>query len=68
MTDNIQPDWIRDKVALAAKARGLSAYALAKRTEGKVSIRQVQRYLAGSSSLTSELLQHVLDVLGLRVE
>lgn len=65
---DIPPDWIRAAVKARMAERGLSAYAVAKLTDGRVSDDAVQRYLAGTRSLTSGLLQHVLDALGLVIE
>lgn len=53
-------------VARAAEL-GLTAYAIALRTDGRASEDAVKDYLTGRSSLGSERLHHVLRVLGLRI-
>lgn len=60
-------DSIRDVVIKRAAALGLSGRAIALATKNKVSADQVQRYLAGSHSITSVKLQHVFKVLDLKI-
>lgn len=64
MTDD---DWIRARVIARANELGLTAYGIAKATEGRVSTNHIRCYLAGEKSLTSSKLQHVLTVLGLQI-
>jgi hypothetical protein len=61
------PDWIRARVVERAGELDLTAYALAKMTEGKVSKDTVGRYLSGRGSISSDRLQHLLTALGLTV-
>jgi hypothetical protein len=58
-------DWIRDAVAERAAELALSAYAIAKATNGAATEDSVRRYLTGATSLSSARLAAVLTVLGL---
>lgn len=62
------PDWIQARVIARAAELGLTSYAIAKATDGKVSEDHVRNYLTRSSSMGSHKLQHVLKVLGLTIE
>lgn len=59
-------DTIRELVIRRAESLGMTAYAIAKASGGKVRERQVRRYLRRECSLGSGL-QHVLKVLGLEI-
>lgn len=59
-------DEIRELVIRRANALGMTAYAIAKASDGKVRERQVRRYLRRECSLGAGL-QHVLKVLGLEI-
>lgn len=61
-------DWIRSRVVERAAELGLTPAAIATRTGGKVSDDHVRAYMDGRKSMTSALLQHVLDALGLAIE
>lgn len=61
------PDWIQAAVIARADELGLSSYAIAKATNGKVSEDHVRNYLTRSSSMGSHKLQHVLKVLDMDV-
>lgn len=58
---------IREAVRAAAESRGLTAYAVAKATDGAVSDDMLKRYFADRSDLTSAKLDAVFRVLGLSV-
>lgn len=60
-------DWLQDKVIARAAHLGLTAYAIAKATGGKVSEDHIQAYLTRKKSMGSHKLQHVLTALGLQV-
>lgn len=62
-----QQDWLQDAVIARAAKLGLTAYAIAQATGGKVSEDHVRAYLTRSKSMGSHKLQHVLVVLGLEV-
>lgn len=62
-----KPDTIRNAVIAAADRHGLTAYALAKATEGKVSESQMHRFFSGECHMSTEKLQHILPLLGLRI-
>jgi hypothetical protein len=62
-----QHDWIQDAVIARAKVLGLTAYAIAQRTDGRVSADHVQAYLTRRKSMGSHKLQHVLWALGLQL-
>ena len=62
MNDN---EWIRKVVVARADTLGLTAYAVATRTGGRVLPDTVKNYFEGRSGMTTTHLQHVLDVLGL---
>lgn len=59
-------DTIRETVIRRAGQLGMTAYGIAKATDGRVAERQVRRYLRRECSLGSGL-QHVLRVLGLEI-
>ena len=58
---------IREVVAARAAKLGLTAYAIAKRTEGVVSQDTVRRFLDGRGEISTGRLDAVLHVLGLVV-
>lgn len=60
-------DWVQETVIARARELGLTAYAIAKRTDGKVSEDHVKNYLERRSSMGSHKLQHVLRALDLGV-
>src|SRR5262245_59037945 len=60
-------DWIQLAVIRRAKELDLTAYAIAKLTNGKVSEDHVKSYLEKRASMGSHKLQHVFRVLGLDV-
>lgn len=60
-------DWIQDAVIARAEKLGLSSYAIAQATGGKVSEDHVRAYITRSKSMGSHKLQHVLQALGLRL-
>ena len=62
-----QHDWIQDTVIARAKSLGLSAYAIARATDGRVSEDHIRGYLTRQSSMGSHKLQHVIAALGLRI-
>jgi len=63
-----QHDWIQERVIARAKTLGLTAYAIAQATGGKVSEDHIRHYLMKRKSCGSHKLQHILRVLGLRIE
>ena len=64
---HLRDDWIREVAIARAAELGLTSYEIAKRTAGAVSEDHVHAYLTRRHSMTSELLQHVLRVLGLDI-
>lgn len=64
----VHDDWIRARVIARAKELGLTAYAIAKATDGGVSEDHVHDYLTHRKSMGSHKLQHVLSVLGLDIQ
>lgn len=60
-------DTIRAAVLDAAARHGMTAYAIAKATNGAVSDDMLRLYFVGKSSLTSEKLSAVFAVFGLKV-
>jgi hypothetical protein len=58
-------DWIQSAVIARAAKLNLTAYAIAKLTDGAVSEDHVKDYLERRKSMGSHKLQHVLAVLGL---
>jgi hypothetical protein len=66
-TDPRLTDWVQARVIERAAELGLTAYAIAQRTEGAVSEDHVRAYLTKSKSMGSHKLQHVLRVLGLTI-
>lgn len=56
---------IREAVRAAAERHGLTAYAVAKATDGAVSDDMLKRFFEGRSDLTSGKVDAVLRVLGL---
>ena len=58
-------DWIQSAVIARARELGLTAYAIAKATDGAVSEDHVRAYLTRRKSMGSHKLQHVLRVLGM---
>jgi hypothetical protein len=60
-------DWLQSAVIARAAALKLTAYAIAKLTDGKVSEDHVKDYLLRRKSMGSHKLQHVLRVLGMEV-
>lgn len=67
MADKPQADWIQARVIARAEEMELSAYAIAKATNGAVSEDHVRDYLTRRKSMGSHKLQHVLRVLQLDV-
>ena len=67
MADKTLNDWIQERVIARAAELQLTAYAIAKRTDGAVSPDHVQDYLQRRKSMGSHKLQHVLNVLGLTI-
>ncbi len=63
-----EKDWIQARVIARARELQLTSYAIAQRTEGAVSEDHVRAYLTRAKSMGSHKLQHVLRVLGLRIE
>jgi len=61
-------DWIQAAVIQQAEGMGLSAYAIAKATGWAVSEDHVRDFLTRRKSMGSHKLQHVLSVLGVRLE
>jgi hypothetical protein len=61
-------DWLMEAAIARAEALGLTAYEIAKRTGWAVSADHVKDYLSRKKSMGSNRLQHVLKVLGLRLE
>lgn len=60
-------DWIAERVIARAAELNLTAYAIAKRTEGAVTENAVKDFLSRRCSLSSRKLQHLFKVLGLTV-
>ena len=60
-------DWIQSAVISRARELSLTAYAIAKLTNGAVSADHVKDYLERRKSMGSHKLQHVLAVLGLAI-
>jgi hypothetical protein len=60
-------DKIQSIVIRRAEKLGLTAYAIAKQTDGAVSEDHVKAYLTHRKSMGSHKLQHVLRVLGLKI-
>lgn len=60
-------DWIQSRVIARANELGLTAYAIAQKTGGRVSNDHVKDYLERRKSMGSHKLQHVLTVLGLEI-
>ena len=58
-----KPQTIRAAVVAAKDRLGLTAYAIARQTNGAVSDDMLRLYLTGKSDLTSEKLDAVLRVL-----
>jgi hypothetical protein len=58
---------LRAAVVKAMADQGLTAYAVAKQSQGAVSEDAVQRFVTGRASLGSDKLAAVCDVLGLRL-
>lgn len=58
-------DWIQERVIARAAELEMTAYAVAKATEGAVDENHVRNYLQRRSSMGSHKLQHVLRVLGI---
>lgn len=57
-------DTMQEAVIARARDLDLTAYAIAKATEGAVSEDHVKKYLDRRSSMGSHKLQHVIRVLG----
>lgn len=53
-------DWIQERVIARTKERGLTAYAIAQMTGGKVSHDHVKDFLERRKSMGSHKLQHIL--------
>lgn len=62
-----QHDWLQQAVIARANELGMTAYAIAKASAGKVSENHVHCYLTGRKSMGSHKLQHVLAALGLEL-
>ena len=60
-------DQIQEAVIARAAKLGLSAYAVAKATEGAVSENHVRCYLTREKSMGSHKLQHIFRALGLKI-
>jgi hypothetical protein len=60
-------DHLRAAVIAAMAAQGITAYAVAKKSQGAVGEDAVRRFVAGRVSLGSDKLAAVCDVLGLRL-
>lgn len=60
-------DWIQSAVIRRARELDLTAYAIAKLTNGRVSEDHVKKYLDKRASMGSHKLQHVLKALGLDI-
>lgn len=58
-------DWVQEIVIARARELGLTAYAIAKRTDGRVSEDHVKNYIERRASMGSHKLQHVLKALDL---
>lgn len=60
---------LRDLIRHTMRARGLTAYALAK-IDKRIVLRTLQRYIAdeSTSDVGSETIDVYLDVLGIRIE
>lgn len=61
-------DWIQSRVIARAAELSLSSYAIAKLCGGVPSENHIRQYLTRRSSMGSHKLQHVLRVLGLKLE
>lgn len=59
-------DWLQSAIIARAAELELTAYAIAKATNGAVSEDHVQAYLTRRKSMGSHKLQHVIRVLGPR--
>lgn len=61
------PTTIRERVIARAKELGLTAYAIARDTNGIVSPDHVKRYITDEADMTGERLDAVMRVVGLQV-
>lgn len=64
---DLRRDWIQDAVIARVAELGITAYEVAKRTQGRVSEQHVGDYLNRRKSCGSHKLQHVLAAVGLRL-
>lgn len=60
-------DWIQDACIRRARDLDMTAYAVARDTDGAVSENHVRQYLSRRASMGSHKLKHVLRVLGLTI-
>lgn len=60
-------DWIRKIVVARAEEMELSAYALAQKTEGAVSISAVKRFMRGKHQIGDHHLAAIMRVLKLKI-
>lgn len=63
--DRSRADAIQEAVISRAAELGMTAYAIAKATDGAVTETHVRDYMQRRSSMGSHKLQHVLTALGL---
>ena len=60
-------DEIREAIIRRVDKLGLTAYAIAKASNGKLTQKHVREYLIRESSMTSARLQHLLPIIGMEV-
>jgi hypothetical protein len=60
-------DWVQARVIARARELEMTAYAIAKTSDGRVSEDHVQAYLTKRKSMGSHKLQHVLRALRLEI-
>lgn len=65
----IEPnDWIRDAVADAAAAQGMTAYAISQQLEGRPTKEAIHRYIAKRCHLGTQHVSRICEVLKLKLE